>query len=159
MYCSSCGVALTPGLSYCNYCGAKQNRSDDGSRSRELPPSFLVAAMVGMFIFGLVAITMLLGVLKNAMGVPVDQALVIAALPFLLMLVLEGVFLRLLFRQLSSKNEPTAATQLKGHATRELDTAEPLPLPSARASVTEHTTRAFHPVPTDRKRPKKPRYP
>lgn len=84
------------------------------------------------------------------MGVAADEALVIATLPFLLMVVLEGVFLRLLFRQLSSKSEPLAR-QVKANATKELDTAEPLSLPQTRASVTEHTTRAFHPLPTDRK--------
>ena len=57
MYCSSCGVAVTKGLSYCNHCGAKVNRDDGVRDSPEVRPEMLVAAMVGTFVFGLVAIT------------------------------------------------------------------------------------------------------
>ncbi len=31
MYCSSCGVAVAQGLSYCNFCGAKLNRDNEES--------------------------------------------------------------------------------------------------------------------------------
>ena len=40
MYCSSCGVAVTQGLGYCNYCGAKLNgaNGDSVSTTSEVKP-------------------------------------------------------------------------------------------------------------------------
>ena len=66
MYCSSCGVAVTPGLSYCNYCGERLSgaKSDSIIRSPEVKPETLVGAMVFTFVFGLGAITALMGVMK-----------------------------------------------------------------------------------------------
>src|SRR5438128_5047268 len=60
MYCSSCGVAVAQSLSYCNYCGAKLNaaKGESASRSPEVKPETLVAAMVLVFVFGLGAITL-----------------------------------------------------------------------------------------------------
>jgi hypothetical protein len=150
MYCSSCGVAVTKGLSYCNHCGAKVNRS--GSDSPEVRPEMLVAAMVGTFIFGLVAITILAGVLKNALGLPDGLVLFFGLIvPFTFMLVLEGIFIRLLLRRRRDTDETSRPTLAEGQATNELHAAEARVLPEARASVTEHTTRAFDPVYRDRK--------
>src|ERR1700704_3659374 len=100
MYCSSCGVAVTPGLSYCNHCGEKLSRArDNGPGSPEVKPELLVSAMAGVFILGLVAITMLIGMMKSVLGANIGQVLAFAMLSFLIMLLLEGVFLRLLFRR------------------------------------------------------------
>ena len=98
MYCSSCGVAVTQNLSYCNHCGAKLNRGESLDSSSQLKPQFLISAMVGTFIFGVLVITILMGVMKNAMGLPVERVLGFASVPFLMMLILEGVLLRLLWR-------------------------------------------------------------
>ena len=35
MYCSSCGTAVNPGLSYCNHCGAELNRKPGGRARRQ----------------------------------------------------------------------------------------------------------------------------
>jgi len=152
MYCSSCGVAVTKGLSYCNHCGAKVSRSGSVSDSSEPRPEMLVAAMVMTFVFGLVAITILAGVMKNALDLPAGQVLAFGLiLPFFLMLILEGVFIRLLLhrrRETDGTHRPTLA---EGQSTNELDAAQARALPEARASVTEHTTRAFDPVYRDRK--------
>src|SRR6195256_2968224 len=100
MYCSSCGVAVTPGLSYCNHCGEKLSRArDNGLGSPEVKPELLVSAMAGVFILGLVAITMLMGVMKSVLNLYVGQILFFTILSFLIMLFLEGVFIRLLFRR------------------------------------------------------------
>ena len=47
MYCSSCGVAVAQGLSFCNYCGAKLGgaRGDSAMKSAEVKPELLVSAM------------------------------------------------------------------------------------------------------------------
>lgn len=59
MYCSSCGVAVAQGLSYCNYCGAKVGGAKGETRikSSEVKPELLVSAMVAVFVLGLVAIS------------------------------------------------------------------------------------------------------
>src|SRR5258708_38008055 len=101
MYCSSCGVAGTQGLSYCNYCGAKLNGANGEKviRSSEVKPELLVSSMVALFVFGLVAITMLMGVMKAVINLDVGQILAFALLSFLIMLSIEGVLVRLLFRR------------------------------------------------------------
>ena len=57
MYCSSCGVAVAQGLSYCNFCGAKLNRDNDESKSNDLRAETLVSTIAAVFIRGLIAIT------------------------------------------------------------------------------------------------------
>lgn len=146
MYCSSCGVAVTPGLTYCNRCGTKLSAAnDDHGKPSQVRPEFLVFAMIATFVFGLVAITMLMGVMKVVLQLDVGQVFPFAVLSFLLMLLLEGVFITLLFRRGRGDEKADDARQLK-RATRELDSVQPQILPETRASVTEHTTRAFEPI-------------
>ncbi len=150
MYCSSCGVAVAQGLSYCNQCGAKLNRGESVVKSSEVKPDLLVRAMVTTFMFGLFAITVLMGVMKAVLGLPVERVLAFSLVPFLLMLIIEGVFVRLLLR----RNQPADLSPpalSKEQATTELDAAQARGLPEARTSVTEHTTRAFDPIYTERK--------
>jgi hypothetical protein len=148
MYCSTCGVAVAQGLSYCNHCGSKLNRGEAVAKSSEIRPSLLVNAMVVTFIFGLVAITVLMGVMKT-LGVPIERVLIFTLLPFLLMLVLEGVFMRLLLRR-NRGTEESDKVLSKQQSTNELDAAQTRVLPEGMPSVTEHTTRAFDPIYTDR---------
>ena len=152
MYCSTCGVAVTQGLSYCNYCGAKLVGANDDNvgAPREVKPELLVAAISALFIFGLVAIIMLLGMMKVVLGLTVESVLVVALFPFLLLILLEGVFIRLLLRSKQHREEATDTAVLKGPQTRELDAAQPRGLPEHMASVTEHTTRTFESIPSDR---------
>ena len=153
MYCSTCGVAVTPGLSYCNHCGEKLSgaRSDSIIKSREVRPESLVGAMVFTFVFGLGAITVLMGVMKAVLRLEGGLILAFAALSFLIMLSLEGVFIRLLFRRKRVADEAGDTGRLKGQATRELDAAQARALPEPLPSVTEHTTRAFDPSYLERK--------
>lgn len=148
MYCSSCGVAVPESLSYCNHCGARIAlfSSDKFDDSREVRPGLLVSAMVGTFILGLFAITALLGVLKSVLGLEVGQILGFAVLCFFILIFLEGVFLRLLFRRNRGADE-TARTELQAtHTTKELGAPEAQALREPLSSVTDHTTRAFEPT-------------
>jgi len=152
MYCSSCGVAVTQGLSYCNYCGAKLNgvKSEPGIKSSEPKPEMLVAAMVFVFVFGLAAITMLMGMMKVVLGLNLGQIFAFALLSFLIMLLIEGVCLRLLFRRKRGTEEASDTVLLTGQGTKELDAAQARVLSEPVPSVTEHTTRAFDPVYNER---------
>lgn len=153
MYCSTCGVAITESLSYCNHCGARTSRSnrDKADLARDLNPGLLVYAMLATFIFGLVAITILLGVMKSVLGLDVGQVLGFAVLSFLIMLFLEGVFLSLLIRRTRGAEE-RAGTELMGNSTKELEAPQMQALQEPLSSVTDHTTRAFEPIYTDRKK-------
>ena len=152
MYRSSCGVAVAQGLSYCNYCGAKLSgaKGDNGLESPEVRPELLVGAMAGVFILGLAAITVLMGVMKTVLGLPVERVLAFTLLPFLIMLLLEGVFLRLLLRRKRGTQEAGDTVRLKRQATNELDAAQARVLPEPVPSVTEHTTRTFEPIYNER---------
>ena len=150
MYCSSCGGAIARGLSYCNHCGAKLNTSENLQETREVRPNQLVIWMVATFIFGTAVITMLMGVMRVILGLPVEAVLGFGTIPFLLMLILEAVFIRLLLRNRAT-SETNIKTVAKQQETNELDAARPRALPEPIPSVTEHTTRAFEPVYHDRK--------
>jgi hypothetical protein len=150
MYCSSCGAAVAQGLSYCNHCGSKLNRGESLVKSSEVKPDLLVRAMVVTFMFGLFAITVLMGVMKAILGLPVERVLALSFVPFLLMLIIEGVFVKLLFSR-NQRAEPSTTTASNEQVTNELDAAQTRVLPEARPSVTEHTTRAFDPIYTERK--------
>jgi len=152
MYCSTCGAAVAENLSYCNHCGARilASNSDKVTTSRDVKPESLIAAMVATFVFGLVAITLLLGVMKSVLGFEVGQILAFAALSFLTMLSLEGVFLRLLLRRSRGDEERARTDSLAGHTTKELGAPQVHALREPLSSVTDHTTRAFEPIYTDR---------
>ena len=147
MYCSSCGVAVAQGLSYCNYCGAKLNGVKGETRitSPEVKPELLVSAMAVIFVFGLVAIALLMVVMKGVLGNG-GAVFAFTLLSFLIMLSIEGVIIRLLLRRKRGTEEADDTMRLKGQATKELDAAPARALPEPVPSVTEHTTRAFEPV-------------
>jgi hypothetical protein len=146
MYCSSCGVVVAQGLSYCNYCGAKSSgaKSDNVIKSSEVKPGLLVPAMVITFVFGLIAIILLMFAMKM-LNLNTGQILAFMLLSFLIMLTVEGVFIRLLLRRQRGAEEAGETVLLKGQATKELDAAQARVLPEPIPSVTEHTTRALEP--------------
>ena len=148
MYCSSCGVAVAQGLSYCNYCGAKLSgvKVDSVVKSSEVKPELLVCAMVAVFVLGVGVITGLMGMMKAVIGLNEGHVLGFTALSFLIMLLIEGVCIRLLFRRQRGTKEGSETVLLTSQATKELNAAEARVLPEAVASVTEHTTRAFAPI-------------
>jgi hypothetical protein len=160
MYCSTCGVAVTKGLSYCNHCGAKLNRDDRSAESSELRPNLLVASMVATFIFGTAVITMLLGVLRVMIGLKVEQVLLLGLLPFALLVVLEAILITLLFRRTRVREESgsmlSGNTALstnvlpEGQVTNELAAAQRQVLAEPLSSVTDHTTRTFEPIYNER---------
>ena len=149
MYCSSCGAAVSQGRSFCNHCGAKLNRGESVDEA-SVKPDLLVTAMVASFVFGLAVITALMGVMKVIVGLPVATVLAFSIMPFLLLLIMEGVFIRLLLRR-KQPAEISSPTLSQEQAANELEAAQARVLPEARQSVTEHTTRAFDPIYTERK--------
>jgi hypothetical protein len=147
MYCSTCGVAVSEGLSYCNYCGAKLGgKVEVQARAAEVRPEMLVNAMVCTFIFGLAAIIGLMAVMKNLPDFDFGRIMAVTMLSFLFMLLLEVVFIWKLLRGKRSTQAAIDKARVSAQATKELDAAQPRALPEPLPSVTEHTTRAFEPV-------------
>lgn len=149
MYCPSCGVAVFQGLTYCNHCGAKLN-SEKVDRTIELKAqSMTMSAIVVLFVFGLVAISLLLGVMKGGLNFDVSLLMFFAFLSFLILVALEGVLIFKLFRG-RRDDGGTSGKELKTtHITKELEARSPIPIETP-GSVTEHTTRTFDRVYSDR---------
>ena len=149
MYCPACGVAVAQGLSYCNHCGAKLNGRQGDGRSSELRPEFIVSAMVGAFVLSLFGLSLLMLVMKSVLTEPFVIA--ITMLSFLLLLLLEGVLLWLLLRRTRISRATSDAAPSGEQTTKELNAAQARALAEGVPSVTEHTTRAFEPIHTERK--------
>lgn len=148
MYCSSCGTAVMPGLSYCNHCGAKLRGATDNSiaKSSEPRPEMLVVAMVFSLVGGLGMIIGLLKMLKSVFNEPDNLGLIIffTLISFLLLLAVEGVFIWKLLSRKKGVKEAGDTGRLEEQ--KELGEATVRALPEPALSVTEHTTRALEAV-------------
>ena len=152
MYCPSCGVSVAQGSTYCKHCGEKLSgaKGDAVITSSEVKPELLVSAMVAVFVLGLVAIAVLIGVLKQVAGFDLPFLLAATMLSFLLMLVVEGVLIGLLLKGKSGAKEAGDTERLKEQKTKELGEGQARVLPEPAPSITEHTTRAFEPIYSER---------
>ena len=152
MYCSSCGASIAQGLIYCNYCGAKLRgeKGDSLIKSSEVKPASLVWGMVAVLVFGFVAITFLMMAMKMV-GLNVGQILTFTILSFLIVLLVEGVFIWQLMRRRHGAEEIGDSALSKEQAKKVFEAAQARVLPEAMASVTEHTTRSFEPIYRERK--------
>lgn len=140
-------MAVPDSLSYCNHCGARISAPNDKvTAPREVRPELLVSAMAGTFILGLVAISVLLGVMKSALGLELGQILAFAVLSFLLLIFLETVFVLLLFRRNRGAKEQVTPELTGRHTTKELAASQVQALREPLTSVTDNTTRAFEPI-------------
>jgi hypothetical protein len=152
MYCSSCGAAVPLNLSYCNRCGAKVGgaKGDHLNKLAELSPESLVWAVVSVFIIGLGAIVGLVAMMKDGGGID-PIILAVAMLSFMLMLLVEGVFIWLLLKRTRGVRVVGDSVPLEEQAIKELGAAQARVLAEPVPSVTEHTTRAFEPIHRERK--------
>ena len=150
MYCSSCGSAVSPGLKYCNRCGAQlSSKKSAASKGSDLIES-LVWAIVGVALGGLGLLIGLMAVMKHELQFENKMILLVVLLSFVLLLAAETVLIWLLLKSKgwTSKgdNETTEITQLKKAATKELDEPHERLLAEPSVSVTDQTTRTLEPV-------------
>ena len=146
MYCSSCGTALTPGLSYCNRCGANLSTSkDDGATTQLQAPvnSFLTA----ITLVTLSGLGIILGGTIALKGIGLHEGLMFTfmLLSFLTVLGIDGLLIWQLFRLTGSAKETSGTIQLKEPRAKELGRAQTHALAEPMPSVTENTTRTFEP--------------
>jgi hypothetical protein len=147
MYCSSCGAAVPPGLSYCNRCGADLRPKENEVTRRSGPsPNSLVAGIVFVTIFGLFLVITLIGVMSRVLHASDGLINGFAAVAFLSFLLVDALFAWLLLRPKKSVKENVDIIQLKETIRAELQAAQTPGLPEPVSSVTDHTTRTLEPV-------------
>lgn len=147
MYCPSCGVALTQGLSYCNHCGAHLSivKRDDGApKSFEKSIESTVWAIVGVTA---TVLGIMVAVMALMIGAKLSREYIVLfmALMFLTLLVVDGVFIWQLLRLNRRAGEARYASQPERLDTKELDARREQALPEPRMSVTEDATQMFEP--------------
>ncbi len=148
MYCSSCGGSVPPGLSYCNRCGVGLRPKESEVAKRPGPsPNFLVAGIVFVTIFGLIAVTMLLGVMSQVLHSSDGLINGFAAVAFLLILLIDALFAFLLLRSKKKSGEHTDVIQFKEANRGELHAAHTSGLAQPAGSVTDHTPRTLEDIP------------
>jgi hypothetical protein len=153
MYCSTCGGAVAPGMSYCNHCGARLGgpEAEGEQKSAELFPDSLVWAIVSVFVVGLGGTIGLMAVMKDARTFSPRLIIGLSLLSFAAMLAVEGVLIYLVLSRRSGAKEASEKSQLKTSTVKELGSANERALPEPSLSVTDHTTRTLEPAYHDRK--------
>lgn len=144
MYCSSCGAAVTPGLSYCNRCGAElKTKESSPAKLSETAPDYLVGAITAVTILGLGTTIGLMAVMKEVVHFSDGLIIAFTCLSFLTFLGVDSVFIWLLLRSRKGAKEAGGMSEGKEMARREVDVAKRGMLSEAALSVTEHTTRTL----------------
>jgi hypothetical protein len=159
MYCQTCAAEIQPGLNYCNRCGAVVNAS---LTNRAETPTALVDLKSPVRTIGTaVTLTTLIGITiifialdgMSSRALPPELLGMMGAAGFFLILVIDVMLIRILSRLVQLPvATPVLQVQSKRTETRELHPAQaqaympaatdPLPM----SSVTDHTTRTFHPI-------------
>jgi hypothetical protein len=153
MYCSSCGVAIAQNLTYCNFCGAKLSDDKEDNLVRTIESrheAYIMTMIVALFVFGMVATSFLLVVLRGVLDFQFGPLMAFALLSFLVMISLEGVLISRLFKRKRKTGDLSGQESAGTHVTKELAeqsrlTSEPV------SSVTDHTTRTLDPIYSGRK--------
>ena len=160
MYCQTCAAEIQPGLNYCNRCGAVVNASL--TNKSETPAAALVDLKAPVRTLGAtITLTTLIGLTiifmaldsMSARALPVELLATMGTAGLFLILVIDIFLLRILSRLVQLPvAAPAPQVQTKRPEARELPTpqaqtympasTDPLPV----SSVTDHTTRTFHPV-------------
>ena len=153
MYCSSCGSAVPTNLTYCNKCGERLSSSKTMSLTRpsELPTESLVWAICGIFIMGTGVMIGLLAVLKEVVGFNLGLIAAVMLLGFGLMVALESVLVYLLLSGRKAASHTEESYESREARPLELNEPQRGMLQEPPASVTEHTTRTFEPIYTERR--------
>jgi hypothetical protein len=152
MYCSSCGTAVMPGLNYCKRCGSKLGGAKDEeiAKPAEPAPEFLIIGIVISFVAGLGVIMGLMAVMKSLGFNPV-LITAFSLISFLMMLVIEGVFIWKLLGPRRGAKEVRETGRLKEQGIRELGAEQTSWMTDPAPSVTEQTTHTFEPIQSDPK--------
>jgi hypothetical protein len=152
MYCSSCGTAVSPSLSYCNRCGAGLNTNDRGAGNRlDSSQESLVWALSAVTIVGIGSVIGLMAVMKEVVHFNNDLILGFALLTFLAFMSVDSVIVWLLLRPGRDRRKASVAAQENRLTTNELEESKARLLPEPLFRVTDHTTHTLEPAERKRK--------
>jgi hypothetical protein len=142
MYCVTCGTPLTPGLSYCNRCGASlKERSEIPSNTKSVAAFLTAITLIGLIGMGI----MLGGMLSLSTEAHLSEPLVgfYMLFTFLIVAVTEFLLIRQLSRLTGSSERKAIEIPHQPVMLGELRPAQPRTLAEPMPSVTENTTRTL----------------
>jgi len=141
MFCSTCGTTITPGLSFCNRCGASLKERTEPETNTGAITAFLTAitliAIIGLGIMLGGALT-----LKRDAALGEDVVGMFMFFTFFIICMIEFFLVRQLSK-LTGGKEPKHVSAPPPAMPYELRPAEARGLPEAMPSVTENTTRTL----------------
>ena len=145
MFCPTCGTPSTPGLSFCNRCGAslKEERTEPTVRT-----GAIVAFLLAITVIGIAGLGIMLGgavTLKRDAVVGEDVVGMFMFFTFFIVSIIEFFLVRQLSKIVSGNITQTkrAKPQIPTVMPNELRPAQARGLPEGMASVTENTTRTL----------------
>ena len=145
MFCSTCGTTITPGLSFCNRCGASLKERTERTTKTGAITAFLVAiTLIATFGLGIMlggALT-----LKRDAALGEDVVGMFMFFTFFIVCMIEFFLVRQLSKLTGSKEPQHASLPSPATMPNELRTAQAAQargLPEAMPSVTENTTRTL----------------
>src|SRR6185295_18985468 len=142
MYCSTCGSAVSPGLTYCNRCGAELAGKHDHPKLSSTSMESVVWALAAVTIVGMGAVIGLMAVMKEVLHFN-DSLIIVFSFLFLATFIgVDSVFIWLL-RSKFGAQRISSLTPKMALRTNELDGPSVRILPEPPASVAEHTTRTL----------------
>lgn len=148
MFCSICGSAITPTLSYCTRCGTELKPKEKAPENPYgFSPDGLVWAIVSVSVGGLALLTGFMAVMREAqLEAPVMITFLI--LGFLMLMAANSVFIWMLLQSRKRTTAPPPTILPPARLTTQEIKVEPQVqmLPEPIISVTEHTTRQLDPV-------------
>jgi hypothetical protein len=152
MYCPSCGIASTPGQSYCNRCGASLSVSKDRSAIKP-SQSAVNALMDSTFWVTFFGLGVIVGGVAAMKALEFREVFIIAymILSTLAFLGIYGMHVWQFIRLTTGGKKSSSTTEVEEPHTKELGPAQARVLSEFTPSVTEHTTRTFEPTITKRK--------
>ena len=145
MFCSTCGTTITPGLSFCNRCGASLKEREEST----VRTGAIVAFLIAITIIGIGGLGIMLGgalTLKRDAALGEDVVGMFMFFTFFILSLTEFFLVRQLSKLLGSKEPKHASLPPYATMPNELRTAQAAParsLPEAMPSVTENTTRTL----------------
>ncbi|HET6889928.1 MAG TPA: hypothetical protein VFH31_02400 [Pyrinomonadaceae bacterium] len=145
MFCSSCGVALSQKLKYCNRCGAKlvSTKNDSLVESTE---KRLHDEGVDLFWVTVIGLGLILGGMIAMKALQLSNVLIVAYMILGSTAFIINIALSLWqIRRLVRISEAARDDEIN-HLPEEAGRIERRPAPEALPSVTEHTTRTLEPV-------------
>ena len=142
MYCSTCGTQTTPGLSYCNRCGANLKTRNDSAPNATIAAYLTTITIVALAGLGIMFAGSL--VLRNEAHFGGEIIGPFMVMTFLVVMMIEIYLCRQLSRltmgsDKNAANVPHQIAPLQNELGAEHQRALPEPLPS----VTENTTRTL----------------